>query len=195
MQKLLSEAPLDDFIHDRVPLWLASGAVRKHGDLLVSSLPFLVLYSAYHFCGDSASVVPSVCEASFPYWFLSLSQERGSPRIPELVLEFGLMSVYKFICCVATRFPPAAHDNTRTCCNGWIAMSTWVDYGLSGHTAGTVLLWLHLATPLALCFALFQSMWMVVTRDHYSLDVLHAWVFCFAVKGVFAGLLVDEASA
>ena len=54
-----------------------------------------------------------------------------------------------------------------------------------GHTGFVVLLFLHLRTAEALLLAVVQTVLMVATRDHYTLDVLHAWTFCFAVLGRF----------
>ena len=52
-----------------------------------------------------------------------------------------------------------------------------------------MLLWFHIpSSNLALVLAILQSALMIVTRDHYTLDVMHAWVFCTAVHGKFSTL-------
>ena len=172
MHRLKREKPLDDFVHARVPLWLSEHRFRRHTDSVLALAALAVVALAYR--GASAA------SASSPFDWL-LSEEvcfRG------FVLEFGALALYKQIVCFATRLTPATQmDNIRTVCG--VVTSSWTDYGISGHTGMTVLIFLHLKTPESLLLAVMQTALMVVVRDHYTLDVLHAWTFCFAVLGKF----------
>ena len=111
--------------------------------------------------------------------------------MPTFLLEFGALALYKQIVCISTRLTPATQsDNVRINSLG-ISMSTWIDYGISGHTGLTVLLWLHLRTWPSLFFAIVQTVLMCITREHYTLDVLHAWVFSFAIFGAFDAIVLS----
>lgn len=158
--RLRKEMPLDDAVHAVSPMWLAAGPFRTLVDMLLVAGPTAVLLLEFSGGYEAA--------------------RRIAPL--ELMLEFGAISVYKQIVCMVTRLPPAVQtDNTRTVLG--FPVATWIDYGISGHTAVPVLLFLHLPSATSLVLALVQSVMMTATRDHYTLDVLHAWVFCLAVAG------------
>lgn len=177
MHRLKEEAPLDDIVHAMAPLWMTGHAFRKHTDSLVFLAPGAVLILAFFFSATAAS--------SPVQWLLS-PNEMG---FPAFFLEFGALGLYKQVICFSTRLNPATQTNNVRKVMG-VATSSWTDYGISGHTGFTVLVYLHLKTFPSLLLALGQTVVMVMVRDHYTIDVLHAWTFCFAVIGKF-GWLVD----
>ena len=174
MERMRQEKPLDDLIHNLSPLWMTENWFRRHTDTVVFNLPIVVLGLAKY--GSSMD--------SWRTWMIMQA------RVPMFLLEFGAFALYKQIVCISTRLSPATQsDNVRINSLG-ISMSTWIDYGISGHTGLTVLLWLHLRTWPSLFLAIGQSVLMCVTREHYTLDVLHAWVFSFAIFGVFDAIVL-----
>merc|ERR1711907_614429 len=182
MHRLKQEAPLEDLVHGMVPASFAHPRIRTFNDLVVGLAPLLVL--AHAFSSSGARGPRKQGYGRVAGW---LQQEA---RVPEMILEFGALAFYKMCVCVATRLPPATQsDNVRTHFNGLIATSSWLDYGISGHAGLTILLWLHLRTNPALALAVIQSALMLVTRDHYTLDVMHSWVFCHAILGCFASIV------
>ena len=183
MDKLQKELPLDDAIHSISPLWLSDASLAtcyipswcRQPDAIVTVAPLLVLGLAYR---GATLARRTIYGAALEFAALV--------RLPEAFLEFGALGLYKMILCIATRLPPPvqSHGNIRTVCG--FPTATWIDYGISGHSGLFILLWLHLRTPCAFVLAFAQSVLSVVSRDHYTLDVMHAWVFCFAVHGVFS---------
>ena len=199
MDKLKKEAPLEDLVHSMVPLFFTHHRIRTFNDTVVAFAPILVLALAFVYSeggeeGGERSRRTSRFNASGPLGYGVGAWLQHEARIPELVLEFGALALYKMCVCVATRLPPATQsDNIRTHLNGLIATSSWLDYGISGHSGLTILLWLHLRSGPALALAVLQSVLMVITREHYTLDVMHAWVFCAAVVGAFSSYFVHPA--
>ena len=174
MGRLKAEEPLDDIIHSWAPLWMTEHWFRRHTDSVVTMAPLLLLALAYRAAPEKASLAG---------WLLH------DVGVCSFVLEFGALGLYKQVVCFSTRLTPATKgDNIRTMCG--VPTSSWTDYGISGHTGMAVLIAMHLQTPAALLFALGQTALMVLVRDHYTLDVLHAWTFCFAVIGKFDSWVV-----
>ena len=174
MERMRQERPLDDLIHSLSPLWMTEHWFRRHTDTTVYLLPIVVLGMAKY--GSDTT--------SWRAWMISQA------CMPTFLLEFGALALYKQIVCISTRLTPATQsDNVRINSLG-ISTSTWIDYGISGHTGLTVLLWLHLRTWPSLFFAIVQTVLMCITREHYTLDVLHAWVFSFAIFGAFDAIVL-----
>ena len=103
-------------------------------------------------------------------------------------LVFG---IYKFAIASSTRLPPATRiGNDREIL--FLPISTWVDYGISGHTGWCVLMWLHSqnsTSPFFVSFilaaiALITSFSMTFSKDHYTLDVLVAWPVAYAIHSM-----------
>lgn len=174
MERMRQERPLDDLIHSLSPLWMTEHWFRRHTDTAVFNLPIVILGMAKY--GSDT--------ASWRTWMITQA------CMPTFLLEFGALALYKQIVCISTRLSPATQsDNVRINSLG-ISTSTWIDYGISGHTGLTVLLWLHLRTWPSLFLAIGQTVLMCITREHYTLDVLHAWVFSFAIFGVFDAIML-----
>lgn len=113
--------------------------------------------------GEVGKVCPEkglYCTTALFYWRVKFSWAwmlGQDVRLRELLLEFGALALYKMCVCIATRLPPATQqDNIRTHLGGLVATSSWIDYGISGHSGLTILLWLHLRTYPALVLALTQ---------------------------------------
>ena len=67
----------------------------------------------------------------------------------------------------------------------------WIDYGISGHTGIPALLFLHFPSWTSFVVALAQTALAVATRDHYSIDVMHSWVFAVAICGRFDAVILS----
>eukprot|EP00927_Polykrikos_kofoidii_P044117 TRINITY_DN38174_c0_g1_i1.p1 TRINITY_DN38174_c0_g1~~TRINITY_DN38174_c0_g1_i1.p1 ORF type:complete len:205 (+),score=16.86 TRINITY_DN38174_c0_g1_i1:107-721(+) len=162
--RLTQEEALDDWTHSKLPLeWgLSQSWFRTAADSLAIIGPLAVLGRE----------------------FLNGRRAWG---LTDYVLEFGALALYKQLVCIATRLPPAVqHGNIRHICG--FPVSSWIDYGISGHTGIPVLLFLHYPSVASFILAVIQSVGMAASRDHYTIDVLHAWTFSVAVVGKFSHL-------
>lgn len=174
MHKLTAETPLDDFVHSAIPASLSKRA-RALSDPVVIVAPLAVLVLAV-------------------LGFDELDHGRLLAGGLAFLLEFGCLVLYKQIVCVSTRLPPATQTHMeRSCCG--VTTSSWTDYGISGHTGLCILLFLKLRSVPSLAIALIQGAVVLINRDHYTLDVLHSWVFSFSVVGCFNELSVAASCA
>jgi len=131
--KLAKERPLDDALHSAFTSeqWIESNAHTFHRlDQLL-------------WCGFLAVVASEyIVQGTFP---IDLGQ---------YLAEFGCLSAYKQMVCIATRLSPARQSNqVRYFCG--VPVSSHIDYGISGHTGMAVLLWFHIPSSyLALVLAI-----------------------------------------
>merc|ERR1711907_303587 len=173
LTRLSKERPLDDLLHSAFTSeqWIESNAHTFHSlDKLLTG--FLVVVATEY-----------------------MAQGKCPLDIGQYLTEFGCLSAYKQFLCIATRLPPARQQSQVRYLCGVLPVSSHIDYGISGHTGMAVLLWFHIpSSSLGMVLALLQSALMIVTRDHYTLDVMHAWVFCLAVRGKFDTLCSQSAS-
>ena len=160
MARLKTEKPLDDIVR-YAPLFLTHRRIRTFNDTVVSLAPLFVLFLAYYCkqagAGGATTTGGGTAVGAGEVGKVGAWMLGQDVRLRELVLEFGALALYKMCVCIATRLPPATqHDNIRTHLGGLVATSSWIDYGISGHSGLTILLWLHLRTSPALVLALTQ---------------------------------------
>ena len=161
MARLKTEKPLDDIVFRYAPLFLTHRRIRTFNDTVVSLAPLFVLFLAYYCkqagAGGATTTGGGTAVGAGEVGKVGAWMLGQDVRLRELVLEFGALALYKMCVCIATRLPPATqHDNIRTHLGGLVATSSWIDYGISGHSGLTILLWLHLRTSPALVLALTQ---------------------------------------
>ena len=152
LNRLENEKPLDDIVHRYTPQFFYTGKVHRVCDL---------------------------CAVVFPLYIIFLNYK--NLFIFQLLFELGIFHVYKQLVCMSTRFPPAKQAITinRSFCGFTTGIP--IDYGISGHTSLPVLLFLHTNSNLALSNAIFQSILSIVTKDHYTIDVMHTWIFLLSI--------------
>ena len=152
LDKLKNEKPLDDIIHYNVSPTFFNKNIHAFCDLSALFLPLYIMFLYYK-----------------------------TINFYRLFIELGVFHVYKQIVCISTRLPPSLNINLiqRKLCGFTVA--TTIDYGISGHTSFPVLLFFHTKSNIALLFSIFQSLFSVTTKDHYTIDILHTWIFILAI--------------
>lgn len=96
-------------------------------------------------------------------------------------IELGIFHVYKQIICIVTRLPPTLKQNLLSRKMMGFTIGTPIDYGISGHTSIPILLFFHIRTYYSFLAALLQCTISLISKDHYTIDIIHTWVFIFAI--------------
>ena len=163
----------------------------KQRSLRIRELEESPLEDSLHFLTDSQSQMTKQMNDLLPFmsFFITVVFSRKN-NLLSLIRNGLVFGIYKFTIASSTRLPPATRvGNDREIL--FIPISTWVDYGISGHTGWCVLIWLHsqssasptLAFVLAV-IALITSLSMTLSKDHYTLDVLVAWPVAYAIHSM-----------
>ena len=163
----------------------------KHRSIRVRELEESPLEDSLHFLTDSQSQKMKQMNDWLPFlsFFITMVFCRKNNLLGLIRngLAFGL---YKFAIASSTRLPPATRvGNDREIL--FIPISTWVDYGISGHTGWCVLMWLHarnsassIVEYILAVIAVITSFSMTFSKDHYTLDVLVAWPVAYAIHSI-----------
>ena len=164
--------------------------VCKRRSIRVRDLSELPLEDSLHFLSEPQSQIMKKINDLIPFLSFVSSFVYCRKNILNLIRNGLVFGLYKFIIASATRLPPATRfGNERELL--YIPISTWVDYGISGHTGWCVLIWLHsmgFSSPICVVLAviaIITSFSMAMSKDHYTLDVLVAWPVAYAIHTVF----------
>ena len=155
MEKIKKEKPLDDIIHtayDNSIIKVNSVNMHKLCDVFAVILPLSVLIPEY--------------KKIMLYRFF---------------IELGIFQIYKQLICISTRLPPTGEPHLLSRKILGFTVGTTIDYGISGHASIPVLLFFHTKSYYALFSACLQSIISVISKDHYTLDVIHTWIFILAI--------------
>ena len=163
----------------------------KHRSIRVRELDESPLEDSLHFLTDSQSQKMKQMNDWLPFlsFFITMVFCRKN-NLLGLIRNGLAFGIYKFAIASSTRLPPATRvGNDREIL--FIPISTWVDYGISGHTGWCVLMWLHArnsASPIVeyilAVIAVITSFSMTFSKDHYTLDVLVAWPVAYAIHSI-----------
>ena len=165
--------------------------VCKHRSTRVRKLEESPLEDSLHFLTDSQSQMMKQMNDWLPFisLFITIMFCRKN-NLFSLIRNGLVFGIYKFAIASATRLPPATRvGNDREIL--FIPISTWVDYGISGHTGWCVLMWLHarksassIVENILAVIAVITSFSMTFSKDHYTLDVLVAWPVAYAIYSI-----------
>ena len=163
----------------------------KQRSLRIRELEESPLEDSLHFLTDSQSQMTKQMNDLLPFisFFITVVFSRKN-NLLSLIRNGLVFGIYKFTIASSTRLPPATRvGNDREIL--FIPISTWVDYGISGHTGWCVLMWLHArnsASPIVeyslAVIAVITSFSMTFSKDHYTLDVLVAWPVAYAIHSI-----------
>ena len=164
--------------------------VCKHRSIRVRELAELPLEDSLHFLTESQSQLMKKTNDWLPFISFSITAIFCRRDIMNLIRNGLVFGIYKFAIACSTRLPPATRiGNDRDIL--FIPISTWVDYGISGHTGWCVLMWLHSqnsASPILsfvlAVIAFITSLSMTLSKDHYTLDILVAWPVAYAIHSM-----------
>ena len=165
--------------------------VCKHRSTRVREIEESPLEDSLHFLTDSQSQMMKQMNDWLPFlsFFITTIFCRKN-NLFSLIRNGLVFGIYKFAIASATRLPPATRvGNDREIL--FIPISTWVDYGISGHTGWCVLMWLHarnsassIVEYILAVIAVITSFSMTFSKDHYTLDVLVAWPVAYAIHSI-----------
>ena len=163
----------------------------KHRSIRVRKLDESPLEDSLHFLTDSQSQMMKQMNDWLPFisFFITMVFCRKN-NLLGLIRNGLAFGIYKFAIASSTRLPPATRvGNDREIL--FIPISTWVDYGISGHTGWCVLMWLHarnsalsIVVKILAVIAVITSFSMSLSKDHYTLDVLVAWPVAYAIHTI-----------
>ena len=165
--------------------------VCKHRSTRVREIEESPLEDSLHFLTDSQSQMMKQMNDWLPFlsFFITTIFCRKN-NLFSLIRNGLVFGIYKFAIASATRLPPATRvGNDREIL--FIPISTWVDYGISGHTGWCVLMWLHarnsassIVEYILAVIAVITSFSMTFSKDHYTLDILVAWPVAYAIHSI-----------
>lgn len=146
---------------------------QRANDGKIQDIGFEVLpdLSRYEHLPDMLLAVPVI--------FLALSWKSWSPSKRVMYLKFlTLMFFFRGITNAVTTFPYSKGGE----CKLRIPFGYCKDYMFSGHTTFNVVTSSFVGAPLWPVFPAFTSLASVATRDHYTVDIVVAWLLFFAIK-------------
>ena len=89
-----------------------------------------------------------------------------------------IMYFMRAICNVATQYPRAKINH----CDRSNPLSNCNDYMFSGHTTFNIVTSYFLQNGMFPLYPIFSSLVAISTREHYTADVVVAWLIFFALK-------------
>jgi len=137
---------------------------EKITDLIISSFPKIELPYASDFL--------ITCQLAYTIVFIS-EAEQG-----EIFLIMSVVQVLRMICMVCTVLPPLKSYQDKQRLGGINGSGT--EYIFSGHASYSALTAIYLikqVDPIPLClYNLVSQMLIILTHNHYTIDVVLAWI-------------------
>ena len=149
---IIEQITIDDIIHTYTLDTLTKPYMRRFCDIFAIVTPSIVIYFNYN--------------KIYAYKFF---------------IELGIFHIYKQLICISTRLPPSVDPEKLSRTVLGFTIATPIDYGISGHTSIPVLIYFHTNSYFALINSILQTILSVITKDHYTIDVIHTWIFIYAI--------------